>query len=200
MPVRGRTASVLMAIFWCIGLIVVAATSKSKTATSTGISTRVVILVAAGVYIVMFYSRAYGKIAKIYKRRIAYFRSQGVAGNLENDFASGVRMFDGNLVVGQYFMFGKRTGMIVMFGEIGCLYRNMIVTNYKSGDVPKTDYELNFYAGNKPYHLCNINGDSINAIDWNNLCNYVMQKNPSIRIEQRTGVRRKTVDDTGSDD
>lgn len=148
----------------------------------------------------LLYYFGYARKAKMLKKRIQFFKTQGVANYLEQDFAQGVRMFGGQLVVGKRFMFGKRSGMIVAYQEISYIFRHEHTIEYESGRTPTKKYTLKFNAGNKQYVLCTIPNQFIVSQEWYQFCNFINLKNPNIAITQNFEKSRSHVDDTASDD
>ena len=138
--------------------------------------------------------------AKIYDKRVKYFRDQGVLDLLKSDFSNGVQLFGGDLTVGKMFLFGKNTGMIVMFQEITRFFIHVHTTEYESGRTPTKKFELKFVAGNKHYVLCKIPNKNMNTSEWNQFCNFISLKNPNIILDQHMEMTRSCVDDTVSND
>lgn len=168
-----------------------------------GISDLCIRLVFAFVFMlsdILFYHLSYGKSAKIYDKRVKYFRDQGVLDLLKSDFSNGVQLFGGDLTVGKMFLFGKNTGMIVMFQEITRFFIHVHTTEYESGRTPTKKFELKFVAGNKHYVLCKIPNKNMNTSEWNQFCNFISLKNPNIILDQHMEMTRSCVDDTVSND
>lgn len=61
---------------------------------------------------------SYGQYASRFKTRMLDYQEKGMLPIVEDDFRQGVRLFDGNLIVGKEFMFGRKTGFVLMYNEM----------------------------------------------------------------------------------
>ena len=164
-----------------------------------GIST-VLFLLLAIVLSYLCYYLAYGKSADRFKKRMACIEEKGLLPLVEENFVSGVRLFDGNLIVGKEFMFGRQTGLVLIYDEIDLAYRSKDITVYQSGRPTEIKCQIMVRASRKKYKLCSITESPQHVEEWNNLSNFLKLKCQIISIDPNMEVHKHVVEQIYVDD
>ena len=167
-----------------------------------GMNKLAAILVSAGFCLIgwLIYYAIYGQTASIFKKRVRYLQSIGAGGLIEEDFNRAVGLFNNNLKAGKQFLFGRKSGMIVMYSEINYIYRNEHRTDYTSGARSSFRYNIKINCGGKAYDLCTISRADVISADWFRFSNFLVLKNPNIGVSQIITQSHSVVDDTSSGD
>ena len=65
-----------------------------------------------------FYYEIIIKANKRFKKRLKYFKANNLEPYIISDFNNGIKMFQNNVIVGEYCLIGKGDGLIVFYNEI----------------------------------------------------------------------------------
>lgn len=119
---------------------------------------------------------------KRFKRRLKYFERQGVLQYALSDIQRGVTKFNGRVLLGQYCIMGKGTGLIVFYKEIGSMYVKIDRTTDDDGNTTES-WSLKIDAGGKTYNICSVNKNADSIRDWNEICMFIRLKAPNIILK-----------------
>ena len=122
------------------------------------------------------------KPRKRFKGRLKYFQQQGMIDYAVSDVNRGVKKFDGRLLLGEYCIMGKGSGLIVFYNEIGSIYVKINRSTDDEGNTTET-WDLRIDAGGKTYTLCNVSKNPQSIQDWAEICTFLSIKAPHIHIK-----------------
>lgn len=129
-----------------------------------------------------FYYEIIIKTNKRFKKRLKYFKANNLEPYIISDFNNGIKMFQNNVIVGEYCLIGKGDGLIVFYNEIDSFscFINSSTDDNGNSSVTK---ELRVGSRGIEYRLCNVNEWNLYQPDYNQLCNFLKIKNPNIIIK-----------------
>lgn len=150
----------------------------SKNLPMYAIITFVIMLILFGA----FYYEVIVKPNKRFKKRLKYFKANNMENYIISDFNRGVKMFNNNVIVGEYCLIGKGEGLIVFYNEIekfSCFFK----TSADEDGNTRVSKELRIVGGGIKYRLCSVDDWSVYEPDYIQLCTFLKLKNPNIIIE-----------------
>lgn len=118
---------------------------------------------------------------KRFKGRLKYFEEKGVLNYAISDVQHGVKKFDDRMLLGQYCIMGKGTGLIVFYNEINAMYVKITINSDEDGTTES--WELKIDAGGKTYDICTVNKNAKSVQEWNEICAFLRLKAPNIQIK-----------------
>lgn len=127
------------------------------------------------------YRNSFLKHKRVFEKRLKYIKSKNALGSVIQDFMNGVKLFDGNLIVGEYCLIGKDYGLIVFYSEINKMYRDVSRTSDDDGK-SDDDWFLCLRCSGKNYTLCNISDTRAGRANWRELKNFIELKDSLIKI------------------
>ncbi len=178
--------------FYLLSIIVVAIAEIVGTAIlmvgdedSDGIENPVVAAAIAGVVIVIFWIAIHHsmiiKPRKRFRGRLKYFQQQGLLNYAISDIQRGVTKFDGKVLLGQYCIMGKGTGLIVFYNEISAMYVKIDRSSDEDGETET--WSLKIDAGGKTYTICSVAKNAQSIKEWSEICTFLQFKAPNIQIK-----------------
>lgn len=118
---------------------------------------------------------------KRFKGRLKYFEEKGVLDYAISDVRQGVKKFDGRVLLGQYCIMGKGTGLIVFYNEINAMYVKITINSDEDGTTESWDLKID--AGGKTYDICSVKKNEKSIRDWADICTFLRLKAPNIQIK-----------------
>jgi len=179
--------------FYIISIIVIAIAEPIFTGIlmvgdedSDGIENPVIAAVIAAAFILISWLFIHhGMITKPRKRfkgRLKYFEKNGLLNYAISDVQCGVTKFDGKLLLGQYCIMGKGSGLIVFYNEISSMYVKIDRHTDDDGTTTET-WNLKIDAGGKTYQICSVKNDPLSVHEWAEICNFIQLKAPNIYLK-----------------
>ncbi len=141
----------------------------------------ILLIIMIIIFGVIFYEIAIKPHIK-FNKRLKYFNRNNMTQYIISDFRKGIRMFNNNVIVGEYCLIGKREGLIVFYNEIQSFYCFVKRDVSEEGHV-SVSKSLKIVGGGKEYLLCDVSDWSISEPEYIQLCAFLKIKNPSIVIK-----------------
>ncbi len=179
--------------FYIISIIVIAIAEPVCTGIlmvgdedSDGIENPVIAAVIAAAFILVFWISIHHamiiKPRKRFKGRLKYFENNGLINYAISDVQYGVKKFDGKVLLGNYCIMGKGTGLIVFYNEISSMYVKIDRSTDDDGDTTET-WNLKIDAGGKTYKICSVKNNQQSVREWAEICNFIQLKAPNIQLK-----------------
>ncbi len=142
------------------------------------------LIIAAGVMLLMgglLMAVYFVSLSKLNKN-IAKIEMNNGLEILLNDFENAGRAFNDRVVLGDVFIIGKNTGVIVSYGEITRIYQYIHSTN----GVEDTRMLKANLAEGRTVDLCALQLRGKSDDELNQVCAYICSKNPDVRVGYKT--------------
>lgn len=176
---------VISVILLIIGEVAGTAVMMAGDIDSDGIENPVLAAILTGIILIIFWIGFHHVMItlprKAFKLRIAYFQQQGLLEYAISDVQRGVKKFDGRVLLGQYCLMGRGTGLIVFYNEISSLYVKIDRSRDDDGSTVET-WELKLDAGGKTYEICTVPKTEQSVREWSEICTFIGLKAPNIQI------------------
>lgn len=117
-----------------------------------------------------------------FDKRLKYFERAGLLDYALSDIERGIKKFDESVLIGQYCIMGKGTGLIVFYDEISSITLKKDGFFNHKGSGNETWY-LMIEAGDKPYKICSVKINEQTQTEWAEICNFLRLKAPNITIK-----------------
>ena len=98
---------------------------------------------------------------------------------LLDDFENGGKAFKNKLVLGQRFLIGKNTGVVIAYSDIGRIYQEIHKTNYIEDS---RTLKILSVKTNRYYDLCKIPLKGKADDEVQQVIEYIVSMNPNIRV------------------
>ena len=142
------------------------------------IITTIVLLIAFVIAYIHFITNP----RKRFKGRLQYFQQRGLVDYAISDVQRGVTKFNGKLLLGEYCIMGKGTGLIVFYNEIDSIYIKIHRSTDEDGSTTET-WTLKIDACGKKYSVCNVIRNNRSLQDWADVRTFLSLKAPYIIIK-----------------
>ncbi|MBQ1389003.1 MAG: hypothetical protein IIY78_05190 [Clostridia bacterium] len=182
-----RTKFYLLSIIVCAILEVLgAAVLLSDDEDGAAIEDPVIAAVIAGVVILIGWLVVHHSVIVVprrrFKKRLKYFQQQGLLNYALSDIKRGVTKFDGRVLLGEYCIMGKGTGLIVFYNEIGSMYVKITTSTDDDGNTFES-WDLKIDANGVTYDICTVTKNAKSIKEWAEICTFLQLKAPNILIK-----------------
>ncbi len=116
---------------------------------------------------------------KRFKKLLTDIVENGGLPFLLNDFQNGGKAFKDKLILGQNFLIGKNTGVVIAYSDIGRIYQQIRKTN---GVEDSRTLKVLHLKTNRYYDLCKVPRRGKAEDEVQQVVEYIVSMNPNIRV------------------
>ncbi len=126
----------------------------------------------------------YGYAERLFNKRIRMYKSMGRLEYIKYDRLNAVSLFEYNLIVGDYCLMGRGSGMIIFYDEPGVVCRSRHTVVYTNLGGSKSRMVVSVIVDNERYDLCDLPQTEKGNKQWETLCRIIGEKQGRLTTSQ----------------